>query len=116
MTFVNIGWNVGVHQFCRLGKHCMVSACSKLVQDVPPYMLADGFPAEVRSINKVGMERNGFSSEDLENVRAVFKTIYKSDFNRSQAMLALTDESVFRRVQLLRKLSNLFEVASDGVA
>ena len=91
--FVNIGWNAGVHQFCRLGKHCMVSACSKLVQDVPPYMLADGFPAEVRSINKIGMERNGFSSEDLENVRAVFKTIYKSDFNRSQAMLALTDES-----------------------
>mgnify|MGYP000744367318 CR=1 FL=1 len=91
--FVNVGWNAGVHQFCRLGKHCMVSACSKLVQDVPPYMLADGFPAEVRSINKIGMERNGFSSEDIEAARGVFKTIYKSDFNRSQAMLSLSDDS-----------------------
>ena len=49
---VNIGWGVGVHQFCRLGRNCMVSACSKLVQDVAPFMLADGSPAEVRSINE----------------------------------------------------------------
>jgi len=70
---VNVGWNAGVHQFCRLGKHCMVSACSKLVQDVPPFMLADGFPAEVRSINKIGMERNGFSTDDIDAVRGVFK-------------------------------------------
>ena len=34
--FVNIGWGAGVHQFCKLGRHCMVSACSKLVRDVPP--------------------------------------------------------------------------------
>ena len=39
----------------------MLSACSKLVQDTPPYMLADGSPAEVRSINKVAMDRAGFS-------------------------------------------------------
>ena len=66
---VNIGWGAGVHQFCRLGRHCMVSACSKLVQDAAPFMLADGAPAEVRSINKVGMERAGFSSEDAETAR-----------------------------------------------
>ena len=40
---VNIGWGAGVHQFCRLGAYSMVSACSKLVQDVPPFMLADLF-------------------------------------------------------------------------
>ena len=63
---VNIGLGVGVHQFCRLGRNCMVSACSKLVQDVAPFMLADGSPAEVRSINKVGMERNGFTKDTKE--------------------------------------------------
>ncbi len=114
--FVNIGWNAGVHQFCRLGKHCMVSACSKLVQDVPPYMLADGFPAEVRSINKVGMERHGFSSEDLENVRAVFKTIYKSDFNRSQAMLALTDESSLSQSSVTQEIIEFIRSSERGVA
>ena len=70
----------------------MVSACSKLVQDVPPFMLADGSPAEVRSINKVGMERSGFSSEDIETARRVFKVLYKSDLNRSQAIDRLQNE------------------------
>lgn len=89
---VNIGWGAGVHQFCRLGRHCMVSACSKLVQDVAPFMLADGAPAEVRSINKVGMERAGFSSEDVETARGVFKVLYKSNLNRSQAIDYLRNE------------------------
>jgi UDP-N-acetylglucosamine acyltransferase len=89
---VNIGWGSGVHQFCRLGRYCMVSACSKLVQDVAPFMLADGSPAEVRSINKVGMERAGFSSEDVETARGVFKVLYKSNFNRSQAIDYLRNE------------------------
>ncbi len=90
--FVNVGWGAGVHQFCRLGRHCMVSACSKLVQDVAPFMLADGAPAEVRSINKIGMERAGFSSEDVETARGVFKVLYKSDLNRSQAIDYLQNE------------------------
>lgn len=56
-----IAWGSGVHQFCRIGAHAMVSACSKAVKDVPPYMIVEGTPAEVRAINKVGMERRGFS-------------------------------------------------------
>jgi UDP-N-acetylglucosamine acyltransferase len=87
--YVNIGWGAGVHQFCRLGRHSMVSACSKLVQDVPPYMLADGSPAEVRSINKVGMDRFGYTGDDIEKVRKIFKTLYKSDLNRTQAIKQL---------------------------
>ena len=89
---VNVAWGAGVHQFCRLGRHCMVSACSKLVQDVPPFMLADGSPAEVRSINKVGMERSGFSGDEVETARGVFKVLYKSDLNRSQAIERLENE------------------------
>ena len=83
---VNIGWIAGIHQFCRLGRQCMVAACSKLVQDVPPFMLADGSPAEVRSINKVGMERSGFSGEEIEAARATYKTLYRSELNRKQAI------------------------------
>ena len=114
--FVNVGWNAGVHQFCRLGKHCMVSACSKLVQDVPPYMLADGFPAEVRSINKIGMERNGFSCEDIEVARGVFKTIYKSDFNRSQAMLSLLDDSPLSNEPVTQEIVGFIRNSERGVA
>ncbi len=83
---VNIGWGVGVHQFCRIGDHAMAGACSKVVQDIPPFMIADGNPASVRTINKVGLERRGFSPEGIELVRFIYKTLYREGLNRSQAL------------------------------
>ena len=58
-----IGGLAAVHQFCRIGKLAMIGGCSKVVQDVPPFMIADGNPAETRTVNKIGMERNGVSEE-----------------------------------------------------
>ncbi len=83
---VNIGWGSGVHQFCRLGDYCMVGAVSKVVQDVPPYMISDGNPAMARTINKIGLERAGFSKDEIALVRRVFKAFYKDGLNRSQAI------------------------------
>jgi UDP-N-acetylglucosamine acyltransferase len=68
-----VGGLAAVHQFCRIGKMAIVGGCSKVVQDVPPFMLADGNPAQTRTINKVGLERNGISEE----VQAAFKQAYK---------------------------------------
>lgn len=82
---VNIGWGAGVHQFCRIGDYAMVGAASKVVQDVPPFMISDGTPAEVRTSNKVGLERSGFSKEDISLVRRIFKVFYKEGLNRRQA-------------------------------
>lgn len=83
---VNIGWGAGIHQFCRLGDYSMVGAVSKVVQDVPPYMISDGNPAVARTINKIGLERNGFSREEISLVRRVFKAFYKDGLNRTQAL------------------------------
>jgi acyl-[acyl carrier protein]--UDP-N-acetylglucosamine O-acyltransferase len=60
---VVVGGLAAIHQFCKIGTMSMVGACSKVVQDVPPYMMADGSPARTRTINKVGLERNGVSEE-----------------------------------------------------
>lgn len=86
---VNIGWGAGVHQFCQLGDYAMVGACSKLVQDVLPFMIADGNPATTRTINKVILERQSFSEERIQNIRKAFKILYKLGLNRSQALEAL---------------------------
>lgn len=88
---VNIGWNVGVHQFCHLGSYCMIGACSKIVQSVLPYMLADGNPATVRTFNKIGLERAGFTSEQVELVRYIYQLLYRKGLNRSQALEALKE-------------------------
>ena len=86
---VNIGWGVGVHQFCRIGAYVMLGAMSKVVQDVPPYLIADGNPAIARSINKVGLERNGFTPERLESVKQAFRIFYRTGLNRTQAFAKL---------------------------
>lgn len=86
---VNIGWGAGVHQFCRIGAHAMLSAMSKIVQDVPPYIIADGNPAIARSINKVGLERTGFTPAQMEAVKQSFRILYRAGYNRSQSLIEL---------------------------
>ncbi len=83
---VVIGGYGGVHQFCRLGAYAMLSATAKLVHDLPPFFIADGTPAEIRAINKVGLERNGFSAEQLDRVKQIHRILYRDGLNRSQAL------------------------------
>lgn len=86
---VNIGWGTGVHQFCRVGAYAMLGAMSKIVQDVPPFVIADGNPAIARSINKIGVERNGFTPERVDAVKQTFRLLYRAGLNRAQALDAL---------------------------
>ncbi len=81
-----IGGLTAVHQFCRIGRHAITGGCSKIVQDVPPFMIADGNPAEVRGINKVGMERHGFSEAAVRQIKECFRFIYRSKLNVKQAV------------------------------
>jgi UDP-N-acetylglucosamine acyltransferase len=83
---VVIGGYGGIHQFCRLGAYAMLSATAKLVHDLPPYFIADGTPAEVRAINRVGLERNGFTPEQLDRVKQIYRILYRDGLNRSQAL------------------------------
>jgi len=81
-----IGGLSGVHQFCRIGAHAIIGGCTKIVQDVPPFLIADGNPAEMRGVNMVGLERRGFDAAALRELREAFKVIYRSNLNTSQAM------------------------------
>jgi UDP-N-acetylglucosamine acyltransferase len=83
---VVIGGYGGVHQFCRIGAYAMLSAFGKLVHDLPPYFIADGTPAEVRAINRVGLERNGFTGEQIDRVKQIHRVLYREGLNRSQAL------------------------------
>jgi len=83
---VVIGGAGGVHQFCRVGEHSMLSAMAKLVQDLPPFFIADGTPAVVRAYNKVGLERRGYTAEQLDRVRSIYRVLYRDGLNRSQAL------------------------------
>jgi len=87
-----IGGLAAVHQFCRIGRFAITGGCSKIVQDVPPFMIADGNPAEIRGVNLVGLERKGFTPESMRWIKEAFRLIYRSKHNTHQAVEAVRKE------------------------
>jgi UDP-N-acetylglucosamine acyltransferase len=84
-----MGGLTAVHQFCRIGRFAITGGCSKIVQDVPPFMIADGNPAKVRGINLIGLERKNFPTERLKPIKEAFRLIYRSKLNTCQALEAM---------------------------
>ena len=81
-----IGGLTAVHQFCRIGSHAMTGGCSKIVQDIPPYMVADGNPARVRAINSVGLSRRGFTEESVAAIKRAHRVLYREQRNYREAV------------------------------
>ena len=87
-----IGGLAAVHQFCRIGTLSMIAGCAKVVQDVPPYMIVDGNPAECRATNKVGMERNGVSAEAQNALRRAYKILIRDGLTIPNALARIESE------------------------
>ena len=109
--YVVCGANSGVHQFCRVGAHAMVGGYAKIVQDVPPYFIADGHPAEIRAINKVGLERRGFTAEQMDRVKLLYRMLYREGLNRSQALekIAAHAQASSTEFQLMLRFAQMSE-------
>ena len=110
---VIIGGLSGVHQFCRLGQHSIVGGCTKIVQDVPPYMIADGNPAEVRGINQVGLGRRGFVAEDTRTLREAYRLLYRSNLNVKQACERIAAD--FSGPDVIARLLAFVESSQRGI-
>jgi UDP-N-acetylglucosamine acyltransferase len=89
---VNIGGIVGVHQFCVLGQMSFIGGMARINKDVPPYMLVEGHPARCFGPNRVGLERNGLTPEAIKEIRKVYKVLYRSGLNTTQALARITEE------------------------
>jgi UDP-N-acetylglucosamine acyltransferase len=102
-----LGGYTAVHQFCRVGKFSMTGGCSRIPQDVAPFMIVEGNPAETRTINKIGMERNGFSSEAQAAIRQAYKILFREELSVPNALLKIEKElpplpEVLHLVQFIR--------------
>lgn len=89
---VVLGGMSGIHQFCRVGKLAIVGALSKINQDIPPFMLADGIPGRVLDLNKIGLRRYGVPPNIRATLRMAYKLLYRSNLNYSQAMERIEEE------------------------
>lgn len=78
--------SVLVHQFTRIGGHVMIQGGSKVGKDVPPYVMAGRDPLSFEMLNKVGLTRRGFSNETMDQIMNVYRILYMSDLNTTQAI------------------------------
>jgi UDP-N-acetylglucosamine acyltransferase len=109
-----IGGLAAVHQFCRIGTMSIIGGCSKVVQDVPPYMLADGNPARSRTINKVGLERNGVSEEAQTALKQAYKILFRERLTIPNALAKI--ESDLAPLPELRRLADFVRASERGIS
>lgn len=105
--FANVSGAAAAHHFVTIGKHAYVGGLTRLVQDVPPFMIAEGHPSRVRGVNIIGLQRAGVSDRDVEALRSIFRRVYRSGQPRRQVLEGLepaveTNEFVRAFVQSLR--------------
>jgi UDP-N-acetylglucosamine acyltransferase len=83
-----------VHQFVRIGYLAMVSGASRVVKDIPPFMIAEGNPTRIRGLNVVGMRRLGLGPKVRGELRRAYRLLYRSGLNTSQALDDLRQEGL----------------------
>lgn len=88
--YVRLSATVGVHQFCRIGAHSIVGMMSKVTQDILPFTVTDGHPARHYQINKVGLERDGFSASEVSLLVKAFKALRNKDAAQMRELGALS--------------------------
>jgi UDP-N-acetylglucosamine acyltransferase len=86
---VILGGLTAVHQFCRLGQHAITGGCSKIVQDVPPFMIVDGNPAAVRGVNLIGLQRHGWDEAAIRPLKEAYKALFMRDQSLPDALAEL---------------------------
>lgn len=90
--FVILGGLSAVHQFTRLGKHAFIAGGSMVTMDVPPYCTAQGDRAELAGLNVVGLQRHGFSEEQLSRIKEAYKVLFRSKLVLAEAVARLKEE------------------------
>ena len=87
-----IGGMSGVHQFVRIGEYAFLGACSAVLQDIPPFVKAQGNRAKPFGLNVVGLRRQGVSAEAIQALKQAYRIVFLSDLNTSQALAQLEQE------------------------
>jgi UDP-N-acetylglucosamine acyltransferase len=87
-----IGGLTAVHQFVKIGQHCMVSGGSLVRKDIPPYLKAAREPLSFVGINSIGLRRRGFETEKIREIQNIYRTIFQSNLNNTQALDKLEAE------------------------
>ena len=111
---VLIGGQAGIHQYVRIGRYAMVSACSSVTSDVPPFLLAHGNRARCYGLNTVGLRRHGVSEQTVRRLKQAYRLIFRSKLNTSQALERVAAEA--GSCPEVEHLIHFIKTSSRGIA
>lgn len=108
-----LGAFAGVHQFCRVGAHVMIAAFAVVLQDVPPFVTVQGYPAKPHGTNNEGLRRRGFTPEQILDVRRAYKTLYRQGLSLDDARTQI--ETTAGSTAVLAPLAEFLATAGRGI-
>ena len=110
----NIGGLSAVHQFCHIGRNAMVAGMGRVIQDILPFTIAEGAPSTIRIVNKIGMDRTGFSKEEISVANKCFKIIFMRDLTLDDAVKTISEE--FPESPVAKEILSFIDKAERGLA
>ena len=116
--WATVGGLTGVLQRMRIGAHTMVGFASHVGKDVPPFMVVDGNPLEVRAVNLVGLRRRDFSAERLAAIREMHKLIYRQGktLDEARAGLAALADDMPEAAEDIALMDDFLATSTSGIA
>jgi UDP-N-acetylglucosamine acyltransferase len=81
-----IGGGAGIHHYVTIGESAFVGGMARVSRDVPPYMIVEGHPAEVRAVNVVGMSRRGFPSTHVDAMKETFRKLFRENGSMAESV------------------------------
>ncbi|MGV3483847.1 MAG: acyl-ACP--UDP-N-acetylglucosamine O-acyltransferase [Planctomycetaceae bacterium] len=109
---ITIAGGVGINQFTTVGSLSFISALSRVLHDVPPFMIVEGQPSKPRCVNTVGLKRHGYSAEDIEVLQSAYKLLYRSRIGVEPAREQLMNSGPIRPV--MRQLFDFLDHSCGG--
>lgn len=77
---------VAIHQFVTIGAYAFVGGCTRVSQDIPPYVKAVGNPMALYGLNTIGLQRAGFAADTISTLKRAYRLLFNSELNLSQAL------------------------------
>lgn len=111
--WVNLGGGVMIHQFVKIGAQSFIGGGFRAVQDVPPFIIAAGEPLKFCGINKVGLDRRGFSEETRKIIKKAYRTYFMSKLNRNDALRKI--KSDYPKSKEIKILIKFIESSTRGI-
>ena len=109
----SLGGGVLVHQFCQLGTQVFIGGGFRVVQDVPPYILAAKEPLKYQGINSIGLKRRGYDQKTRKDIKEIYQIVFGTNMNISQAIIEIKNK--FKDSNHRNLILNFIENSKRGI-